>query len=233
VPLLFLFFHKRLCGPIANSRFHNGPDPRHRPNSRLEAAYHRADKAIQKIVDVLAAAQQCRTVLVYDLRSKNLRILEHGWPQGFAVSIMRRVRLDLEREHARILRQRPDDLCLHRARSNRHLNCTPFWRTYERDLETEVMPHKSVAVKRDRMHLRLDAKTKRKLARAAAYEQTSISDFVLGQAMAAADRVIEAHEKVTLSAADWDAFFEALMNPPEPNKKLRAAVRRYRERVGG
>ena len=31
----------------------------------------------------------------------------HGWPQGFAVSIMRRVRRDLEREHARILRQDP------------------------------------------------------------------------------------------------------------------------------
>ena len=56
VALLFLFFHKRLCGPIANSRFHNRPDPHHRPNSKLEAAYHRADKAIQKIVDVLAAA---------------------------------------------------------------------------------------------------------------------------------------------------------------------------------
>jgi hypothetical protein len=39
-----------------------------------------------------------------------LRIMEHGWPQGFAVSIMRRVRLDLEREHARILRQPPDEL---------------------------------------------------------------------------------------------------------------------------
>ena len=31
-------------------------DPQHRPNSRLEAAYHRADKAIQNIVDLLAAA---------------------------------------------------------------------------------------------------------------------------------------------------------------------------------
>jgi hypothetical protein len=39
-----------------------------------------------------------------------LRIMEHGWPQSFAVSIMRRVRLDLEREHARILRQCPDKL---------------------------------------------------------------------------------------------------------------------------
>jgi hypothetical protein len=37
-----------------------------------------------------------------------LRIMEHGWPQAFAVSIMRRIRLDLEREHARILRQRPE-----------------------------------------------------------------------------------------------------------------------------
>jgi hypothetical protein len=56
VGLLFLFFHKRLCGPLANSRFHHRPDPQHRPNSRLEAAHHRADKAIQNIVDLLAAA---------------------------------------------------------------------------------------------------------------------------------------------------------------------------------
>ena len=56
VALLFLLFHKRLCGPLANSRFHHRPDPQHRPNSRLEAAYHRADKAIEHIVDVLAAA---------------------------------------------------------------------------------------------------------------------------------------------------------------------------------
>jgi hypothetical protein len=39
-----------------------------------------------------------------------LRIMAHGWPQGFAVSIMRRVRHDLAREHARILRQAPDEL---------------------------------------------------------------------------------------------------------------------------
>jgi hypothetical protein len=55
VALLFLFFHKRLCGPLANSRFHHRPDPQHQPASKLEAAYHRADKAIQQIVDLLAA----------------------------------------------------------------------------------------------------------------------------------------------------------------------------------
>ena len=56
VALLFLFFHKRLCGPLANSRFHHRPHPGRRPNSRLEAAYHRADAAIQRVVDLAAAA---------------------------------------------------------------------------------------------------------------------------------------------------------------------------------
>ena len=56
VALLFLFFHKRLCGPLANSRFHRQPNPAYRPDSKLEAAYHKADKAIDDIVNLLAAA---------------------------------------------------------------------------------------------------------------------------------------------------------------------------------
>jgi hypothetical protein len=55
VALLFLFFHKRLCGPLAHSRFHHRPSARHQPPSKLEAAYHRADTAIQRVVDLLAA----------------------------------------------------------------------------------------------------------------------------------------------------------------------------------
>ena len=56
VALLFLFFHKRLCGPLANSRFHHQPDADHRPKSKLEAAYYKADRAIQDIVRLLDAA---------------------------------------------------------------------------------------------------------------------------------------------------------------------------------
>jgi hypothetical protein len=56
VALLFLFFHRRLCGPLANSRFHRQSDPIHPPESKLEAAYHKADSAIQDIVNLLAAA---------------------------------------------------------------------------------------------------------------------------------------------------------------------------------
>src|SRR6516162_6373776 len=54
VALLFLFFHKRLCGPLAHSRFNHRPVDHHRPASKLEAAYHRADQAIQHIIDLLA-----------------------------------------------------------------------------------------------------------------------------------------------------------------------------------
>jgi hypothetical protein len=56
VALLFLFFHKRLCGHLANSRFHHKPNADHRPNSKLEAAYYKADRAIEQIVDLLKAA---------------------------------------------------------------------------------------------------------------------------------------------------------------------------------
>ena len=53
---LFLFLHKRLCGPLAYSRFHHQPDPTSKPNSKLEAAYHKADQAIENIVNLLKAA---------------------------------------------------------------------------------------------------------------------------------------------------------------------------------
>jgi uncharacterized protein (DUF1778 family) len=88
-------------------------------------------------------------------------------------------------------------------------------------------------VKHDRMHLRLDDRTKRTLERAAAYAETSVSKFVLTNAVDAAARVIKERERVTLSPIDWEAFYDALVDPPEPNDRLRAAARRYRERTGG
>ena len=56
VALLFLLFHQRLCGPLAHSMFHHRPDPKRQPNSPLEAAYHKADAAIEDIIRLLKAA---------------------------------------------------------------------------------------------------------------------------------------------------------------------------------
>jgi DNA-binding PadR family transcriptional regulator len=56
VALTFVLFHQRLCGPLANSLFHHQPDTDARPNSKLEAAYHKADAAILNIIQLLEAA---------------------------------------------------------------------------------------------------------------------------------------------------------------------------------
>jgi len=53
--LMFILFHKRVCGPLANSLFHHRPDEALKPASKVETAYHQADHAIQKVLDLLAA----------------------------------------------------------------------------------------------------------------------------------------------------------------------------------
>ena len=88
------------------------------------------------------------------------------------------------------------------------------------------------AVRHARVHLRMDGRAKRTLERAAAYEETTVSRFVLSSAIAAAERVIESRERIVLPATDWDTFYDALLNPPEPNEALRAAAHGYRERIG-
>mgnify|MGYP000039708444 CR=1 FL=1 len=88
-------------------------------------------------------------------------------------------------------------------------------------------------VKRERLHLRLDLAARNKIEQAAAYLNKTASDFVLSQAVIAADKVIELHgHSITLSDADWERFCTALEHPPKPNGKLRDAARRYARRGG-
>src|SRR5262249_4954708 len=48
VALMFVLFHKRVCGPLAYSLFNRKPDPTLPVNSKLETAYRRGDYFIQK-----------------------------------------------------------------------------------------------------------------------------------------------------------------------------------------
>lgn len=52
---MFVLFHQRICGPLANSLFHHRPDQAAKPPAKIEAAYHKADAAIQELVDLIAA----------------------------------------------------------------------------------------------------------------------------------------------------------------------------------
>ncbi len=53
--LMFILGHKRVCGPLANSLFHHRPDETLKPASKVETAFHKADRAIQRVFDLLAA----------------------------------------------------------------------------------------------------------------------------------------------------------------------------------
>ena len=78
-----------------------------------------------------------------------------------------------------------------------------------------------------RVQLRLDPVTKRKIERAAAMSGRSVSEFVVTAAASEADRAAESQGKTILSAEDWEVFYEALVNPPPPNLKLKKALRAH------
>jgi len=90
-------------------------------------------------------------------------------------------------------------------------------------------------VKRDRMagrvEARLNPEQKHRIEYAARLEGTSISDFMVSSADRAAVRAIEQHEVWTLSRKDRDVFVQALLRPPAPSKRMRAAAARYKKRV--
>jgi hypothetical protein len=55
VGALFILFHKRICGPLANSLFQHRPEDRAPQPAKIEKAYHHADAAVQHLIDLLAA----------------------------------------------------------------------------------------------------------------------------------------------------------------------------------
>jgi hypothetical protein len=55
VALLFVLFHKRVCGPLAHSLFNPPPQPLSTPVTKIEAAYRKADRSIEQMLQLLAA----------------------------------------------------------------------------------------------------------------------------------------------------------------------------------
>jgi hypothetical protein len=56
VAAVFVLFHQRICGPLANSLFHHRPEAVSKPPAKIEVAYQKADDAIQHLIGLLAAA---------------------------------------------------------------------------------------------------------------------------------------------------------------------------------
>jgi len=79
-----------------------------------------------------------------------------------------------------------------------------------------------------RIEVRLTSEQERLLKRAAAFEGQSPNEFLLASAHAATTETIACHELLKLTRPDQRVFVNALLNPPAPNKALRAAAARYR-----
>ncbi|MCW5732105.1 MAG: DUF1778 domain-containing protein [Alphaproteobacteria bacterium] len=91
---------------------------------------------------------------------------------------------------------------------------------------------RAAETKDDRLQVRLDARSKSVLQRAASYRHKTVSQFVLATALEEAERVIRENENVTLSGPDWKVFYDALTSPPAPNAALRRAFARYKKTAG-
>jgi len=75
-----------------------------------------------------------------------------------------------------------------------------------------------------RFPMQIPPPSKARLLRAAALENTSLKDFMLSNALLAADAVIEKAEVVRLNEAQSRFMLDLLDNPPEPNERFKRAA---------
>ncbi len=86
-------------------------------------------------------------------------------------------------------------------------------------------------IKESRLNIRCDSRTRQLLDKAASYVHVSISEFVLSNALASAERVVQEHESITLKPKDFEAFLAALDAPAKPNAALKRAFKSHTDQV--
>ena len=55
----------------------------------------------------------------------------------------------------------------------------------------------------------------------------SLTDFLISAASEKAEAIIERHNNWLASENDRKIFFDALLNPPAPNERLKAAMKKH------
>jgi len=88
-------------------------------------------------------------------------------------------------------------------------------------------------VRDERLEARISRDQKSLFQRAAELQGRTLTDFVIASVQEAAVRTIEEMQTVRLNAEESRVFAEALLNPREPNARLKAAADRYLRLLGG
>ncbi|MCA9414224.1 MAG: DUF1778 domain-containing protein [Candidatus Omnitrophica bacterium] len=84
----------------------------------------------------------------------------------------------------------------------------------------------------ERLEARATRDQKALLKQAADIQGRSLSDFVVQAASDAAKKVVEEQQIIKLTKEEQEGFVKALLNPPKPGPRLRAAARRYQKAMG-
>ena len=84
-----------------------------------------------------------------------------------------------------------------------------------------------VVAKQDRIGARVPHEVYATLCRAAELTGATVNQFLVQAALKEAQAVIERDEVIRLSPRDWNWLLGLVDNPPQPNDKLQAALKRY------
>lgn len=95
----------------------------------------------------------------------------------------------------------------------------------------QTRSHRDPPGRIERLEFLIDEATKDLIERAAYLSQRKVSDFCVTALADTARRTIAEHETLVLSDRDRDAFFNALINPPEGSGRLECALADHRRRV--
>jgi uncharacterized protein (DUF1778 family) len=82
-----------------------------------------------------------------------------------------------------------------------------------------------------RLEARVSAPQKQLFERAAELTGLNLSQFMIAALDEVARRTVRDRELMQLTAKDSRAFVAALLNPPEPNKRLREAARKFKSQT--
>ena len=87
----------------------------------------------------------------------------------------------------------------------------------------------TVIAKQDRIGARVSHDVYITLRRAAELSGATVNQFLIQSALKEAQAVVEREQVIRMSARDWSWILGLLENPPKPNAKLKAAIKRYQK----
>jgi uncharacterized protein (DUF1778 family) len=87
----------------------------------------------------------------------------------------------------------------------------------------------TTTAKQDRIGARVPHEVYETLCRAAELTGATVNQFLVQSALKEAQAVIEREDVIRLSPRDWNWLLDLMENPPKPNPRLKAAMKRYQQ----